>query len=70
MNRFRTTYTLVDSAHPQRRRTVQDRTCRTEDAIGAVERSVKEDSNESIRHCAQQLGLYSSTLRKKIEGII
>ena len=34
MDRFRTTFTLMDNAHPQRNRTV-----RTEDAIVAVEQS-------------------------------
>lgn len=59
MDRFRTTFTLVDNAHPQRRRTV-----RTEDAIVAVEQSIEEDPNESIRHRAQQLELCPSTLWK------
>lgn len=44
MDRFRTTFTLVDNTHPQRRRTV-----RTEDAIAAVEQSIEEDPNESIQ---------------------
>ncbi|GFU56040.1 DUF4817 domain-containing protein [Trichonephila clavipes] len=58
MERFRTTFTLIDNSHPQRRRTV-----RTE-AIATVERSIKEDPNESIRHRAQELDLGTSTLWK------
>ena len=50
MERFRTTFTLLDSMHHSRRRTV-----RTKETIAAVERSTKEDPNEPIRHCAQQL---------------
>ena len=50
MERFRTTFTLIDNSHPQRRRTV-----RTEEAIATVERSIAEDPNESIRHRAQEL---------------
>ncbi|GFU91263.1 DUF4817 domain-containing protein [Trichonephila clavipes] len=34
MERFRTTFSLIDNSHPQRRRTV-----RTEEAIATVERS-------------------------------
>ena len=48
MDRFRTTFTLVDNAHPQRRR--------IEDAIAAVEQSTEEDPNESIRHRAYTEG--------------
>jgi hypothetical protein len=59
MDRFHTTHTLVDNTHPQRRHTV-----RTEEVIAAVERSVEEDPNESIRHRAQQLELCPSTLWK------
>ncbi|XP_054745598.1 uncharacterized protein LOC129249937 [Anastrepha obliqua] len=59
MDRFRTTFALVDNTHPQRRRTV-----RTEDAIAAVEQSIEEDPNESIRHRAQQLQMCPSTLWK------
>ncbi|GFW48699.1 hypothetical protein TNCV_4242801 [Trichonephila clavipes] len=44
MERFRTTFTLIDNSHPQRRRTV-----RTEESIATVERSIEEDQNESIR---------------------
>ncbi|GFX19836.1 DUF4817 domain-containing protein [Trichonephila clavipes] len=50
MERFHTTFTLIDNSHPQRRRTV-----RTEEAIATVERSIEEDPNESIRHRAQEL---------------
>ncbi|GFT11721.1 DUF4817 domain-containing protein [Trichonephila clavipes] len=59
MERFRTTFTLIDNSHPQRRRTV-----RTEEAIATVERSIQEDPNESIRHRAQELDLCPSTLWK------
>lgn len=59
MDRFRTTFTLCDNTHPQRRQTV-----RTEETIAAVEQSVEEDPNESIRHRAQQLELCPSTLWK------
>ncbi|GFW19428.1 DUF4817 domain-containing protein [Trichonephila clavipes] len=59
MERFRTTFTLIDNSHPQRRRTV-----RTEEAISTVERSIEEDPNESIRHLAQELDLCPSTLWK------
>ncbi|GFX91511.1 DUF4817 domain-containing protein [Trichonephila clavipes] len=59
MERFRTTFTLIDNSHPQRRRTV-----RTEEAIATVERSIEEDPNESIRHRAHELDLCSSTLWK------
>ncbi|GFY04016.1 DUF4817 domain-containing protein [Trichonephila clavipes] len=40
------------------------RTVRTEEAIATVERSIKEDPNESIRHRAQKLDLRPSTLWK------
>ncbi|GFX22960.1 transposable element Tc3 transposase [Trichonephila clavipes] len=59
MERFRTTFTLIDNSHPQRRRTV-----RTEEAIATVERSIEEHPNESIRHRAQKLDLCLSTLWK------
>ncbi|GFW66331.1 DUF4817 domain-containing protein [Trichonephila clavipes] len=59
MERFRTTFTLIDNSHPQRRRTV-----RTEEAIATVEGSIEEDPNESIRHRAQELDLCPSTLWK------
>ncbi|XP_073831484.1 uncharacterized protein [Musca autumnalis] len=59
MDRFRTTFTLYDNTHPQRRQTV-----RTEETIAAVEQSVEEDPNESIRHRAKQLELCPSTLWK------
>ncbi|GFW48757.1 DUF4817 domain-containing protein [Trichonephila clavipes] len=59
MERFRTTFTLIDNSHPQRRRTV-----RTEEAIATVERSIEEDPNESIRHRAQELDLCPSILWK------
>ncbi|KAK5643904.1 hypothetical protein RI129_007749 [Pyrocoelia pectoralis] len=45
MNRFRTTHTVIDNAHPQTCHTV-----RTEEVLAAVERSVEEDPNVSIRH--------------------
>ena len=59
MERFRTTFTLIDNLDPQRRRTV-----RTEEAIATVERSIAEDPNESIRHRAQELDLCPSTVWK------
>ncbi|GFU17712.1 DUF4817 domain-containing protein [Trichonephila clavipes] len=59
MERFRTTFTLIDNSHPQRRRMV-----RTEEAIATIERSIEEDPNESIRHRAQELDLCPSTLWK------
>jgi len=59
MERFRTTFTLLDSTHHPRRRTV-----RTKETIAAVERSTKEDQNESIRHRAQELDLCPATLWK------
>jgi len=57
MKRFRTTFTLLDSTHHSRRRTV-----RTKETIAAVECSTKEDPNEYIRHRAQQLDLCPATL--------
>lgn len=48
MERFRTTFILIDILHPQKRRTV-----RTEDAITTVELSIEVDPNESNRHRAQ-----------------
>ncbi|GFT36381.1 hypothetical protein TNCV_4260011 [Trichonephila clavipes] len=47
MERFCTTFTLIDNSHPQRRRTV-----RTEEAIATVERSIEEDlmSPSAIEH--------------------
>jgi len=59
MDRFHTTFTLVDNRHPQRRRTV-----RTAEAIAAVEHSVEDDPNESIRRRAQQLEMCPSTTWK------
>ncbi|GFY23060.1 DUF4817 domain-containing protein [Trichonephila clavipes] len=59
MERFRTTFTLIDNSHPQRCRPV-----RTEEDIATVERSIEEDPNESIRHRAQELDLCPSTLWK------
>ncbi|GFV80703.1 DUF4817 domain-containing protein [Trichonephila clavipes] len=59
MERFHTTFTLIDNSHPQRCRTV-----RTEEATATVERSIEEDPNESIRHRAQELDLCPSTLWK------
>ncbi|GFW29476.1 DUF4817 domain-containing protein [Trichonephila clavipes] len=59
VERFRTTFTLIDNSHPQRRRTV-----RTEEAIATVERGIEEDPNESIRHRAQESDLCPSTLWK------
>ena len=52
MDRFRTTYSLEDARTPVRRRNV-----RTEDIIAAVNESVEEDPNLSIRRRSQELGL-------------
>ncbi|GFV20379.1 uncharacterized protein TNCV_4141401 [Trichonephila clavipes] len=41
MERFCTTFTLIDNSHPQRCRTV-----RTEEAIVTVDRSIEEDPND------------------------
>ena len=57
MERFRTTFTLLDSTHLSRRRTV-----RTKETIAALERSTKKDPNESIRHRVQQLDLCPAIL--------
>lgn len=43
MDCFRSTHTLIDHMHPQRRRTV----C-TKEVVGAVKHSVEEEPNESI----------------------
>ena len=59
MERFRTTFTLLDSTHHLRHRTM----C-TKETIAVVERITKEDPNESIRHRAQQLDLCPATLSK------
>ena len=56
MNRF-TTFSLNDNIHHERRRTV-----RTPQTIAAVQESVEEDANVSVRHRAQQLHLCRSTL--------
>ena len=58
MGRFCTTFTLNDNMHPQRRCTV-----RTEEVV-AVERSIEEDPNQSIRHRALQVAMCPSTLWK------
>lgn len=39
-------------------------TVRSDDAIAAVELSIEEEPNDSIRHRAQQLQLHPNTLRK------
>ena len=59
MERFRTTFTLLDSTHHSRRRSV-----RTKETIAVVERSTKEGPNESNRHHEQQLDLSPATLWK------
>ena len=56
MDRFRTTFTLNDNVHPVRRRTV-----RTEEAVAALQESIEEDPNQSIRRRSQQIGLCPST---------
>lgn len=48
MDRFRTTFTLVDNAHSQRHGTK-----RTEGALCAVEQIIEEDPNKPIRHRAR-----------------
>jgi len=65
MERFRTTFTLLDSTHHSRRHTV-----RTKETIAAVERSTKENQNESIRHRAQQLDLCRATLWKILRKVL
>ncbi|GFY26504.1 transposable element Tc3 transposase [Trichonephila clavipes] len=62
MERFRTTFTLIDNSHLQRCRTV-----RTEEVIATVERTIEEDPNESICHRAQELDLCPSTLWKILQ---
>lgn len=47
MDTFRSKFSLVYNAHPQRRRTV-----RTEDATAAVEQSIKKSPNESVHYRA------------------
>lgn len=59
IDRFRTTFTVTDNVHPVRRRTV-----RTEEAVAAVQESIEDDPNQSIRRRSQQLGLCPSTLWK------
>lgn len=49
MERFRTTFTLIDNLHPQRRHTML-----IEEADATVERSVENDLNEFIHHLAQE----------------
>lgn len=44
MDRFRTTLTLNDKVHPIRRQTE-----RTEEVVAAVQESIEEDLNQSIR---------------------
>ncbi|GFV48613.1 DUF4817 domain-containing protein [Trichonephila clavipes] len=53
MERFRTTFTVIDNSHPQRRRTV-----RTEEAIATVERSLHEDllATDHFLNHGQDLG--------------
>ena len=59
VDRFRTTYSLKDAITPTRRRNV-----RTEENIAAVNESVEEDPNLSIRRRSQELGLCPSTTWK------
>ena len=59
VDRFRTTYSLHDAITPTRRRNV-----RTEENIAAVNESVEEDPNVSIRRRSQELGLCPSTTWK------
>lgn len=53
------TYTLLDNIHPVRQQTV-----RTEENIAAVQVSVDEDPNLSIRRRSQEVGLCASTTWK------
>jgi len=53
VERFRSTFTLLDNMHHPRRRTI---------AIATVEFSIEEDPNESICHRVQELELCPSTL--------
>jgi Helix-turn-helix domain (DUF4817) len=57
LHRFCTTHTLIDTTHPKKRHTVH-----TEEAVAAVEHTIEEDPNKSIRHRALQLELCPSTL--------
>ena len=59
VDRFRTTYSLHDAITLTRRRNV-----RTEENIAAVNESVEEDPNVSIRRRSQELGLCPSTTWK------
>ena len=63
VDRFRTTYSLEDAITPARRRNV-----RTEENIAAVNESVEEDPNLSIRRRSQVLGLCPSTTWKILRG--
>lgn len=59
IDKFNTTYSLCNNVKPTRAKTV-----RTDETIAAVNESVQEDKNVSIRHRAQELGLCASTLWK------
>ncbi|XP_023173537.2 uncharacterized protein LOC111601262 [Drosophila hydei] len=65
MDRFRSTFTLNDNVHPMRRRTV-----RTAEAVAAVQKSIEQDPNQSLRRRSQQLGLCPSTLWKILRNDI
>ena len=59
MDRFRTTFTLLDVPYSVRRKRV-----RTEENIAAVEQSFEEDPNILIRHRAQQMNVSPFTFSK------
>ncbi|GFW50783.1 DUF4817 domain-containing protein [Trichonephila clavipes] len=52
VERFRTTFTLIDNSHPQRRRTVI-----TEEAIATIERSIEEDPNEFVEWVQNEIAV-------------
>lgn len=59
IDRFLTTFTLLDNIHPERARTV-----RTSETVAAMNESVTEDPNLSIRRRAQEMNLCPSTTWK------
>lgn len=61
INRFSTTFFLMNNTNSHRRRTVHT------DAITAVDRSIEEDQNNFICYCMQQLELRETTLWKILQ---
>lgn len=59
IEKFRTTFTLLDTKPLTRQKTV-----RSDENIAAVKESLAEAPNQSIRQRAQQLGISPSTIRK------